>query len=175
MRVILIIFLIWGLWASISMGGLYKLRQMNAEFDYPNKSVPFLLSKLSYSQSNGYWDSYHVEQCSLYMPNWTKAERCVTARLSCEYVATQKKNLLKDGEHADIFSDEFHSCWLENRPLFGPVEWLRASRGLLRAAVVFGVTWLTGGWDKEGEEALKWENNNKGWVRPLIEWMERAG
>jgi hypothetical protein len=170
--VILIIFLISAFWASFSTGGLYELKQINPNYPHPNKSVPYLLSKLSYSQSNGFWDSYHVQQCSFYMPDWTKAEQCVRERISCEQKSPKGRDFLR--EHGDIFSKEFSSCWEDNRPFMGPVEWLRASRTLLRVGVVTGSFWLTGGWDKKGEEASKWEERNKGWIKPLMEWAEKG-
>ena len=172
--VLLIIFLIWVLWASLSDGGLYKLQQINPEYAHPNKSVSYLLSKLSYSESSGYWDNYHVDQCSLYMPNWTKTEKCIRERISCEYISPQEKDLFGDGEHGDIFSEEFRSCWSDNRPFLGPAEWLRISRALLRLGVVVGGFWLSGGWNKKGEESEKWEKENKGWAKPLLAWAEKG-
>ena len=172
--VILIIFLIWVLWASFSTGGLYELKQINPQYPHPNKSVPYLLSKLNYSESTGYWDKYHVEQCSLYMPDWTKAERCVSARIACEDQTPQQKDPFGNGTHGDVFSEKFHTCWSENRPFMGPFEWLHASRELLRIGIPIGGMWLTGGLDKNGEEASKWENKNLGWVKPLMEWAERG-
>lgn len=172
--IFLIIVLVWALWASFSTGGLYELKQINPQYAHPNKSVANLLSKLSYSKMNGYWDNYHVEQCSLYMPNWSKAETCVRERISCEYEAPQEKDLFGDGEHGDVFSEEFRSCWLDNRPFVGPVEWLRASRVLLRAGVVAGGVWLTGGWDKKGEEASQWEDENESWAKPFMAWADKG-
>ena len=172
--IILIIFLIWVLWASFSTGGLYELKQINPEYAHPNKGVPYLLSKLNYSNSSGFWDSYHVEQCSLYMPNWTKAERCVRERISCEYTAPKVKNAFGNGEHSDIFSEEFRSCWADKRPFIGPVEWMRASRSLFRIGIVAGSMWLTGGWDKKGDEASRWMEENNGWAKPLMAWMENG-
>jgi hypothetical protein len=169
---LIIIFLFWALWASFSTGGLYELKQINPEYAHPNKSVPYLLSKLSYSKSNGFWDSYHVEGCSWYMPNWAKAEQCVRVRISCESKSPKKKDSF--GEHADIFSKEFRSCWTDNRPFMGPVEWMRTSRTFLRIGVISGSLWLTGGWDKKGEEASKWEAKNIFWAKPLMAWAEKG-
>ena len=54
MRYVIFIFLIWALWASLSTGGLYELKQINPKFPHPNKSVPYLLSELDYSASSGF-------------------------------------------------------------------------------------------------------------------------
>jgi len=172
--VILLIFIVWALWASISTGGLYELKQINPEYAHPNKSVPYLISKLNYSESNGFWDNYHVEQCSLYMPDWTKAEICVKERLSCEYLSPQEPDLFGKGKHGDIFSEQFRSCWSENRPPTWPTEWMRASRSLWRIGVVAIGMWITGGWDIKGEEATKWEEKNKGWAKPLMAWVKQG-
>jgi hypothetical protein len=170
---ILIIFLIWVLWASLSTGGLYELKQINPQYPHPNKSVPYLLSKLSYSQATGFWDHYHVEQCSLYMPDWTKAEECVRARIACESKLPQKKRFGNE-TYGDVFSEEFRLCWSDNRPFMGPAEWLRTSRMFWRVGVVTASSWVMGGWDKKGDEALKWEQKNKGWIKPLMAWAEKG-
>ncbi len=169
---ILAIFLVWAGWASFSSGGLYELKQMNPEYPHPKKSLPYLLSKLGYGESNGFWDSYHVENCSFYMPNWNKAERCVRRRISCEFDAPKEK--YSSGARADIFSEEFRSCWKDNRPFRGPVWWLRASRSLWRGGILAASMWLTGGWDAKGDAALKWDDDNKGWVKPVFAWVEQG-
>jgi hypothetical protein len=162
------------LWASFSSGGLHELRQINPQYAHPNKSVAYLLSKLHYSPSNGYWDSYHVGQCSLYMPNWTKAERCVRARIMCESKLPQQKDTFGNGEHGDVFADAFRKCWLDTRPFMGPAEWLRASRGLWRVGVFLGAVWITGGGGRQVEDASKWGNKNLRWLTLLEEWVQEG-
>ena len=175
MRYFILLLLIWVLWASFSTGGLYELKQINPEYDHPNKSVAFLTSKLDHSKSNEYWSKYHVEQCSLYMPNWAKTESCVRGRLSCEYTLPQEKDPFGNGTHGDIFSEKFRSCWSNNRPFTGPVEWARLSRGLWRAGIGMGAVWLSGGFDKKSvEELSKWENENKGWTKLVTAWVEKG-
>lgn len=155
-------FLIWVLWASVSTGGLYELKQINPKYAHPNKSVAYLVSKLDHSKSSWWLDPWHVEECSLYMPNWAKTENCVRERIHCEHMAPRVKNwtgiLATPG---DTFSDEFRSCWSDNHPFFGPAEWLRASRVMFRIGVTSGVMWVTG-------------SDNKGWRRAFEEWLEKG-
>jgi len=171
--VILLIFIIWALWASFSTGGLTELKQLNPQYAHPNKSVPYLIGKLNCSKSSGFWDSSHVEQCSWYMPNWAKAERCVRERINCELKSPKKKDSF--GEYyGDIFSAEFMSCWKDKKPFMGPMEWLRASRSAWRFGILMSAVWLKGGWDTTGAEAQKWETENKGWLKPLDAWMVKG-
>lgn len=174
MRYLIVTFLVWMLWASFSTGGLSELKQINPEYAHPNKSVAFLMSKLKYSESNGYWDNYHVEQCSLYMPDWLKSEQCVRERISCEDKLPQENDLFGNGTHGDVFSDEFRMCWLEARPFFGPIQWLRGSRVFMRFGVASGFAWLAGGFSKKGDDYDDWENKHKGWLKPLMRWAEDA-
>jgi hypothetical protein len=165
---IFLAFLVWVLWASFSSGGLYELKQINPEYPHPNKNVAYLVSKLQYSAS-GYWDNVHVENCSLHMPNWEKAERCVRARISCELGAPKGEGL--DGKSADIFSNKFRACWDDRRPSLGPMEWVRFSRGALRSGIIIGGMWLTEGLGGEGES---WDEENRWWAEPLLGWFEKG-
>jgi len=149
-----------------------SLKQINPEYAHPNKNVPYLIDHLTYSESRGFWDTHHMEQCSFYMPNWSKAENYVRERIYCETEAPRKADAF--GDHADIFSDEFRSCFFDNRPFLGPIEWLRASRFLWRYGITLGVMWLAGGSDKKGEASSEWEENNKGWLNVMIAWAEKG-
>lgn len=166
--VLLIVFLIWALWASLSTGGLYELKQINPGYAHPNKSVPYLVSKLNYSTSNGFWDSYHVKQCQMYMPSWAKAEGCVQERILCESVSPQEKDFPLRGR--DVFSKEFESCWDEHRPFIGPSEWLRGSRLIWRFGIGMGAMWLTGA--STGGD--KWEAKHGWWAKPMMAWAEEG-
>lgn len=171
---IVLLIVIWVVWASISTGGLYELKQLNPDYVQSNRSIAYLVSKWNYSQANGHWDRYHVEQCSYYMPNWVKAEACVKARIACEYKSPREKD--EFGEKANIFSKEFKSCISEEHPFFGPNEWLNASRALWRVVIVAGVVWIGGGFNKDNkdEKAVRWEKNNKWWAEPLLAWGEEG-
>ncbi len=171
---VIAVIVVWIIWASTSTGGLYELKQFNREYAHPNRSVAFLLTKRSFSESNGHWDNVHVDSCSLYMPNWKKAEKCVDRRISCESSAPQIKNLYDNGYHADIFSNEYRDCWSENRPFMGIAEWMRASRGLLRSSIALFGVWITGGMDTTGGDVSEWEDDNKWWTTPVLEWSDRG-
>ena len=109
------------------------------------------------------------------MPNWTKAEECVKERLYCEIKAPPQKEKFMGKSYPDIFSDEFDACEENNRPFMGFTEWLRASRTMLRARFGFGAMWLTGGFeDRTIEEQTKWDEQNKYWAIPLIEWVDKG-
>lgn len=162
------VFLIWALWASLSTGGLYELKQINPGYAHPNKSVPYLVSKLNYSASSGFWDSYHVEQCWGYMPNWAKAETCVRERISCESVSPPMKDSPR--LKRDVFSKEFESCWDQHRPFLGPSEWLRFSRFIWRAGIALGPMWLTGA-STGGDN---WHARHGWWAEPMIAWTEEG-
>ena len=164
---------VWMLWASLSEGGLYELRQINPEYAHPDKSVTFLISKLGYSESNGLYDSHHVEQCSFYMPNWAKAKRCFRVRKSCEAKMPIKEQYV-GMDVPDIFSDKYDDCWNKNHPFRGPYWWLRFSRGLFRGGVSLGLTWVTGGFGGKGEKQTKWEEENESWTMPVMEWLREG-
>jgi hypothetical protein len=165
------VILVWTPWASCSDGGLHQLKQINPNYDHPNKSVAFLLSISEYSADS--WDWYHVELCSISMPNWEKAERCVRARQACEVFAPFKTDLF--GTKRDINSDKFYSCFQERRPFIGPMELLHGSRILWRAGVALVATLVTGGFDAtKGSGTTEWEEENRWWSEPLSNWMEEG-
>jgi len=173
MRIIAGIIILWMLWASLSTGGLYKLKQINPEYTQQNKSLAYLVTTLNESLTSNFWGSYHVEVCSSYMPNWKKAETCVSNRMVCEILyAPIKKDSPRP--HRDIYSKSFQKCWSEKRPFLGINEWLHTSRSLWRMAIFSGFVWINGGFDHSGEKYEKWDKNNKWWVQPMSEWMEKG-
>jgi hypothetical protein len=179
--VILIIFLIWALWASYSTGALYELKQINPQYVHPNKSAAYLLSKLKSSESSGSMADLnvrsHLQTCSMYMPNWKKAESCVRVRISCEDKSPREKDPFRDEEYGDISSKDFWSCWSDNRPFIGLVVWLRGSRQLWRIGNGMGsllvAAGLTGYWNtgKCCEGYLNMEKENIWWTKPAEEWV----
>lgn len=177
-RSILVIFLVilipWLIWASFSTGGLYELKQINPKYEHPNKHVAYLVSILNYSESSGLWDSDHVEFCSLYMPNWKKAEECVKNRLYCELKAPTKKDIFSDKRDPDILSDEYRKCWDERRLYLGVMEYLRVSRALFRYGLLLFGVWITGGAETENHEDDKWMKKNKYWAEPLEAWANKG-
>lgn len=168
----LLVFGAWVAWASFSTGGLHKLKQMNPKFPHPDKSVPYLQGKLEYDTGNGMWDTYHVGQCSFYMPNWKQAERCVRARILCEAVAPRENGVIND--RADIFSARFEQCVHKSQPWRTPGWWLRASRSLWRAGSALALVSVTGGAETTGSEALRWEEDNGWWARPVMSWVDEG-
>ena len=173
LKLIFIVFIVWVAWATFSTGGLYNLKNMNPDYPHKYKSVPYLISQLNYTEQTTYWSHYHVEQCSLYMPDWAKAERCVRLRISCELKSPRRKdNGFED--YADIFSEEFWSCFDDIRPFMGPSEWLRASRAFWRIGIGMALIWVTGGADAKGDSYVQWEKDNLWWGGPVLEWMEKG-
>lgn len=165
------IFILWALWASFSIGGLYKLDQINPDYQVEDKHLANLVAKRTFSENNGFWDRYFVESCSLYMPNWEKSDECVKAKIYCESLAPRKASSSKN--EADIFSSEFSSCFRDNRPSLGPIEWLHASRLIWRGAIYFGIIWLRGGFSSQGDTE-EWHKDNRWWFTPLGKWMEKG-
>jgi len=178
---------VWLLWASFSTGGYYELKQMNPDYPVADKNLSFLLGKLDYRESKGILDlleeldyreskgildSRHVEQCSVYMPNWDSAADCVTTRIACERQATQKKSAYS--EHVDIWAKEFQDCFAERRPVMSPVDWLRFSRTMWRLAILLAGLWVTDFTDQGGKAAETWEAENRWWVDPVKAWAERG-
>ena len=165
---IFLLFLIWAGWASFSTGGLYKLKQFNPAYAHPNKSAAYLLSKIHNHESNGFWDAHHVKQCSIHMPDWVKAERCVKTRILCDQLSPiVDESFGPNAIRRDIFSDTFNSCWEDRRPGLGLMGWLHLSRTAWRVGIFIGAVWLTG-----GEE--EWEKNNKGWAKSLDAWLQEG-
>jgi hypothetical protein len=171
---IFFLFLVWAGWVSLSTGGLYELRQFNPDYAHPNRNAAYLISKVNYSEDNGMWDFYHVEQCSQHMPNWEKAKRCVEARVSCELKSPKTKDAVGFKDERDIFSEIFASCLKNKKPSLGPMELLRLSRTLWRGGVFFGSIWLTGGFSLKGKEDEVWRAKNDGWVKPLRAWFKEG-
>lgn len=171
---VIILIIGWILWASLSTSGLYELNQINPEYVSSDRSLAYLVSKWNYSLRNGFWDHYHVENCSLYMPDWINAEACVNARIFCESKAPLKTDA--SGTHADIFSKEFKSCFSEKRPTFGIIEWIRLSRSIYRIAIVSSAYWITGGFKNidDSHKTDEWEKNNNWWAKPLLEWEKET-
>lgn len=95
-RIILCLIVVWVLWASFSRSGLYTLKQINPDYQVENKHLAYLISKFVYSDTHGFWDRYFVESCSLYMPNWEKAQECVDARITCQSVAPRDHSLPRE-------------------------------------------------------------------------------
>ena len=162
-----ILFCSWLGWASCSTGGLHELKHLNPDYAHPNRHVAYLVSKINWSESSGFWDSFHVESCSAYMSNWEKAERCVRARLSCELTAPTETDAF--GTRPDVSSAVFRECWQSRRPPQGPVEWIRLSRGLFRGASVYLILRLMG-----ADSDPDWDERNAWLANPLVDWMERA-
>ena len=168
----------WVLWASFSHGGLYQLKQINPEYPHPNNNVAYLTSKLEmdWSKPNSYWDKYHVEQCFPFMPNWAKAADCVKAGIYCQNTVAQDKDVSGNEVDFEMFSsEEFRSCWKNEIPMFGPIEWFRLSRGLWRGVISMGAIWLAGGFETSTvEEISSWEKENKRWMELMTTWVEKS-
>jgi hypothetical protein len=150
------IFLIW---ATFSTGGLYELKQINPGYPHPNKNVAFLIEKLNNFST---FDSFHVEQCWPYMPDWLKAKECVEVMLFCQSISP------KDKEHNwSDFSDEFGTCFKDKRPTVGFSEIMRVGRNAFRAYVVYKILRFT------KEESLSNSESKKWWKKPLGDWYEQ--
>ena len=172
---IFLLFLIWAGWASFSTGGLYELKQFNPAYAHPNKSAAYLISKINNHESNGFWNTHHVKQCSFNLPDWAKAERCVKDRIACDRLSPIVDESFGPNKiQRDIFSDTFNSCWEDKRPSLGLVGWLRASRALWRLGILSGAGWLTGGFDAKGQEYEEWLAKNKGWLKSLDAWVQEG-
>jgi len=172
---IFVLFLIWAGWASFSTGGLYELKQFNPDYAHPNRNTAYLISKINFHESNGYWDNYHVEQCSFQMPDWAKAKKCVEARIACDRKSPKVDNSFGSKKiKRDIFSDAFKSCWGNTRPSLGPMAWLRGSRASWRLGIVGGVAWLAGGFDADSREFDEWVAKNKGWTESIEAWLQEG-
>ncbi|NQV20114.1 MAG: hypothetical protein HQ511_01720 [Rhodospirillales bacterium] len=172
---IFLLFLVWVSWASFSTGGLYELKQFNPDYAHPNKSAAYLISKINDHESNGFWDDYHVKNCSFHMPNWARAEKCVRGRLFCDQLSpVVDKTYGPNKIRRDIFSDEFTSCWIKKRPSLGPMGWLHGSREMWRLGVLSGAVWLTGGFNAKGQKYEEWLVRNKGWTELLDAWLQEG-
>lgn len=170
---LVVIFLIWLMWACFSTGSFYKLKQLNPNIER-TRSINFLLTKLYDSEENGFWYSYHVEACSLFMPNWAKAEYCVRNRIYCESKAPTKLGSIFHETHADIFSNEFRQCVENNGTINGSMEYLRSSRGFLRIGVYMALIWLTGGFNLDDKESIEYDEKNRFWLKPLYKWVQKG-
>jgi hypothetical protein len=169
---LLVIFLSWLLWATFSTGGLYQLKQINPEYTHPHKSVLYLISNLKFDDPDDVYDYTHLISCSVYMPNWTKAENCMRATLTCEKENSTAKDRTEG--HRDISSDEFNTCVKNNRPFMGAFEWLRYSRSMYRFRVLQGCIWIMGGSGLNENDNQEWYIRNRGWVYSLWAWVRKG-
>lgn len=71
-----------------STGSLHELRQFNLDYVHPDRNVAYLISKINLRESNGFWDDYHVKQCSAHMPHWVIEKRCVEVRIAFDFLST---------------------------------------------------------------------------------------
>ena len=168
----LLVFLVWVFWASCSTGGLAQLREKNPEYPDPNVHVAYLLSQLHADPVDGFWlSSQHVEDCSLYMPDWQEAENCVRIRFYCEMVDRRAPYLKREPYQKralrDSFSKEYRECFKEFGPTRGVYWYLHASRYGPRLAVGMMFLKLSGA----SQDDLDWDRRNKWWAEPIFRWM----
>lgn len=162
---LLLLFVPWCGWASCSEGGFTDLKRLNPGFAQEDRNLAHLVALYNDHDSPAFWQTDHVEQCSVYMPNWSDADDCFRARVACEVGAP----LSKYGE-TDLFSKEYIDCFAQKRPFRGPLFWLRASRSLWRVAVGLGSGYLVCG----GDVSAQCEENHQEFLRSLLHWMERS-
>lgn len=163
--------IVWALWASISTGGFHQLKQINPQYAHPDRNIANLLSKL---EAERIIDRRHVEWCSLYMPNWPKANRCVKERIRCELEVVLPQSRTREYfMFADTLNPEYQACWEERQPWVGPMEWLRVSRSLWRGGIAWGFVWVATEWHNTQNEE-EWNPNFRAWGNALLSWMQRA-
>lgn len=167
-------FITWLIWAIFSTGALYELKHVDSRLLERNLSANYLFQKLVITEKSGLWDSYHVESCSFYMPNWEKAEICVRTRLYCETLSP--KNTSSYIISADIFSKQFKDCFNKFKPAFGIAEYLHYSRVWFRARVMMTLIWFEGGFEGLEKKAKSIQEKQKieRWLREIIEWVQKS-
>jgi len=94
------------------------------------------------------------------MPDWTKAEECVRARIACESTLPQQKDPIGDGMHETYFLRNFAYAILTIAHLWGLLNGCAAlacsgDLGCLRRFLA------NRRMDKKGDDASKWEQKNK--------------
>ena len=167
---ILVVLLIWAAWASVFDGGLKELKQVNPAYAHPDKSVAYLVSQLNANpKPDRLWTKFHVENCSIYMPDWQDAESCVRERLRCELNKPQSVNPIDYS-----FSGPFRDCASGRKPFMGPAVWVRLSRVLFRFGVSFGAMWVGSGFALDADATNKWAKNNPTFSKSLMRWTEDA-